>query len=311
MDKSHRPAFEPDGASAEAHEVVSHASRTQPMSNASARFEFEAGRGSNGTKVLMVEWEDPAHTRHIPGQWQVSWEKKASMTLSARESSRLGMHRVYILLLPDATIPPVVTITHLVSVSTFDATANSSDRISANATPATTWQINPLPAIFPPQLGASAWMHGKKGVLHTLWAKRQLKLLQREIEVESEKNVEGVALDMALQEKEWIEQNFGVTAGPANTADAQSPHMIGSIEQKPMSALSPLGSTSSRTPAGGGRLEEKLKGLKVGTSEQELSHRQGKEKNIHSLRLRLVSIQVLSFAFMISKTGPWHDQWKG
>ena len=288
MDKSHRPAFEPDGASAEAHEVVGHASRTQPMSNAFARFEFEAGRGNNGTKVLMVEWEDTAHTRHIPGQWQVSWAKKASMTLSAQESSRLGLYRVYFLLLPDVTVPPVVTITHQASMSTLNETANSFHQISGKTTPATTWRINPLPAIFPPQLGASASMHGKKGVLHTLWAKKRLKLLQREIEVESEKNAEGVALDMALREKEWIEHNFGAAAGPANTSDAQSPHMIGSIEQEPMSPLSPLGSTTSRIPVGGGRQGEKLKQLRVGTSEQELNDRNGREKNIRSIRFRFV-----------------------
>ncbi|PSS07104.1 hypothetical protein M430DRAFT_37693, partial [Amorphotheca resinae ATCC 22711] len=66
-------------------------------------------------------------------------------------------------------------------------------------------------------------------------------------------NGEGIGLEMAMQEKQWIEENFGV--GPKAISDVQH-------------ATSPP--TSPRSP-GGGRLSEKLKGLKLGTSASELT----------------------------------------
>lgn len=70
------------------------------------------------------------------------------------------------------------------------------------------------------------------------------------------KNGEGVGLEMAIQEKEWIEENFGV--GQRTVPDLQY-------------ATSP---TSPKSP-GGGRLSEKLKGLKLGTSVSELTAKSG------------------------------------
>lgn len=64
-------------------------------------------------------------------------------------------------------------------------------------------------------------------------------------------NGEGVGLEIAMQEKQWLEDNFGVV--PKLVTDLQS-------------AASP---TSPKSP-GGGRLSEKLKGLKLGTSASEL-----------------------------------------
>ncbi len=126
-----------------------------------------------------------------------------------------------------------------------------------------TMKINPLPAIFPPSLGATARTAGKKGVLHTIWAKKRLQVLRKEIETESKTNVEGVGLNMALQEKEWIEENFGIAPKPTSIS---IPTVNESASGAPLSPMTP------RSP-GGGRLSEKLKGLKLGTTEQELSKR--------------------------------------
>jgi hypothetical protein len=38
-------------------------------------FEFEAGKGNDGTKILMIEWEDDDLTRSkTDGSWHVSWD---------------------------------------------------------------------------------------------------------------------------------------------------------------------------------------------------------------------------------------------
>ena len=113
-------------------------------------------------------------------------------------------------------------------------------------------QTNPLPALFPPELGVSATTAGKKGVLHTIYAKQRLSALQKEIDVEM-RNGEGVGLEMVIQEKQWLEENFGVGA-----------RVVPDYQQ----TTSP---TSPRSP-GGGRLAEKLKGLKLGTSASQLSN---------------------------------------
>ncbi len=333
--------------------------KTSPgrTSLALARFEFEPGRGNQGTKILMIEWEDDAYTRSTPGQWHVSWEHKASTVLPARDQPRQGgAHRMYFLLLPGVRVPPVVTLTHKPTTATTATTAPTSNNtsitnitnitnnitnnnhatISSNSSSSyatvpisnallsssvrdgdnsssgvnalaaslddaappqqqqqqqqpsaprkTVWRINPLPAIFPPELGASARAHGKKGVLHTLWAKKRLVELQREIHAESATNAEGVGLEMALQEKEWIEQNFGVLARPLGGVSIVSAAGLAAAadDGAPTSPLSPGGfgggmggPSSPRTPGGGNRLAEKLKGLRVGTSEKDLNGRQG------------------------------------
>jgi hypothetical protein len=68
------------------------------------------------------------------------------------------------------------------------------------------------------------------------------------------KNGEGIGLEMALQEKQWIEENFGVVTKIQET-----------LPLSPSSPRSPGGSS------GGGRLAEKLKGLKLGTSPSDLA----------------------------------------
>jgi len=208
-----------------------------------ARFEFESGRGNNGTKILMVEWEDDDTTRDIPGDWHISWEGKSTV-LPAGDHNVGDVHRLYFLLQPGVAVPPMVTLI----LQPADATGNT-----------IAWRTNPLPAIFPPELGATARAAGRKGVLHTVWAKKRLQSLQQEIQKESQLNAEGVGLIMVMQEKEWIEQNFGVTTKPASISLPTSD-----------GPLVPLSPSSPRSP-GGGRLLEKLKGLRLGTSEKDLN----------------------------------------
>lgn len=222
-----RPHFEADGASL-ASTSVRDQSPALSSSDALARFEFEAGRGNEGTKILMVEWKEDEDDVKNAGNWSVSWEGKSTL-VSERDGAEGQTHRLYFLLPPHTTVPPIVKI--------------AQDK-------GKTMQTNPLPAIYPRELGASARTAGKKGVLHTIWGKKRLSVLQREIEIETENNPEGIGLEMAAQEKQWIEDNFGI--GPRQEV------------QDPMTPISP------KTP-GGGRLTEKLKGLKLGTSSSVLN----------------------------------------
>ncbi|PSN60573.1 hypothetical protein BS50DRAFT_613992 [Corynespora cassiicola Philippines] len=211
--------------------------------NALARFEFEAGHGREGTKILMVEWEDDDTTRGIRGDWHISWEGKTTV-LPADDQPSNEVNRMYFLLPPGVAVPSIVTLTH---------------RPQDGSRAPVIWHTNPLPAIFPPELGASARTAGKKGILHTIWAKKRLQVLQREIEAESKNNVEGIGFLMAVQEKEWIEETFGVAAKP-----------IGLSISLGEPTVAPLGPASPRSP-GGGRLMEKLRGLKLGTSDKDLT----------------------------------------
>jgi hypothetical protein len=124
----------------------------------SSRFEFEAHKGIDGTKILMVEWNtspetneqsdsDPrpadgadgasrapateTQTRTNTGDandgWEVSWEGKTA-TFPTRDRDAGTRKRLYFLLPPGAHVPPIVTITHM------------------SGTKLTT---KPLPAIFP------------------------------------------------------------------------------------------------------------------------------------------------------------------
>jgi hypothetical protein len=215
-------------------------------SNALARFEFEPGRSKEGTKVLMVEWEDDDTTRNIAGDWEISWEGKRTV-LPAREqadattkdtnATDVPVNRLYFLLGAGVAVPTTVRLQ------------------KGNIT----WRTNPLPAIFSPELGATARAAGKKGVLHTIWAKKRLQVLQKEIDAEARDNMEGVGFEMAVAEKEWIEANFGVLAKPSG--------VVVPALQESGTLHSP---TSPRSP-GGGRLMEKLKGLRIGTTTEALS----------------------------------------
>ncbi|EED16531.1 conserved hypothetical protein [Talaromyces stipitatus ATCC 10500] len=221
--------------------------------SALARFEFEAGKGNDGTKILMVEWEDDDISRSSTGSWHVSWEGKTTV-LPADEQTTENTNRFYFLLPPKTTVPPVIDLTYTPHPESA-STVRQPESI----------QINPLPAIFPPELGATARTAGKKGVLHTIWAKKRLQVLDNEIKSESATNVEGIALQMAIQEKEWIEENYGVSSPPSVIQKASSSDQaIFSTPSSPLTMVSPGGSRS---------LGEKLKGLRLDTSETTPSKR--------------------------------------
>ena len=224
-------------------------------SNALARFEFEPGRSTDGTKVLMVEWEDDDATRDIVGDWVISWEGKRTV-LPAKDVAEGGVNRLHFLLQAGERVPATVTLT-----------LSGTSREGNGELMTVAWRTNPLPAIFPPELGASAREAGKKGVLHTIWAKKRLQVLCKEIEAESKNNVEGVALQMAIQERDWIESNFGVVAKPVGSLallSTQSQLLPGSPGGRADAGFSPS-SPSPRSP-GGGRLMDRLKGLKLDTA---------------------------------------------
>ncbi|KAL3961643.1 hypothetical protein ACCO45_003166 [Purpureocillium lilacinum] len=223
-----------------------------------ARFEFS----EQGTKILMVEWHpgdaaasaasvarpdssprpaaapkpdpDPASTPphrldrpalDSAAAWEVSWPGKSTV-LPARDTDQDvtgACRRVYFLLPQEAPIPPAVTIARPGRPSLV---------------------VKPLPAIFPEGFDADA---GARGVLHTLWAKKRLSELEREMEAELRANAESVGLEMALAEKKWIVDNFFRPSPPPSST-------------VPLSPRSPVP----------GRLGDKLKGLKLATSAADL-----------------------------------------
>lgn len=254
--------------------------------SALARFEFEAGKANDGTKVLMVEWQDDELTRSgspTGGSWHVAWEgKQAVLVLPAGEEqtqmqTSQSTRRVFYLLPPNVTIPPVVRLLYEPPNESKSKSSSSSETHTNTDTDSTgsgwskTLQLNPLPAIFPPELGATGRSAGKKGVLHTIWAKKRLQVLEREIYEECLTNAEGVALQMALQEKEWIESNFGVSAKGGNNDIYDAPSLIsesGSASTRTVPSSYPMGpglATPAVSPTSGTKFGEKLKGLKLQT----------------------------------------------
>ncbi|WKT38774.1 hypothetical protein QSH57_000593 [Fusarium oxysporum f. sp. vasinfectum] len=186
-----------------------------------ARFEFSDA----GTKVLMVEWypdavRGPAASANRPADTSDSGAGTAPAS-----SSRHSRRRVFFLLPADATVPSTITIT-------------------PPGSPSLT--LKPLPAIFPPGLAADP---GNRGVLHTLWARQRLAAIDREVAAELRNNAEGVGVEMALAERQWILDTF------INTPQLPSDSM-----PRPVATRSPTG-----------RLGDKLKGLKLATSPADLT----------------------------------------
>jgi hypothetical protein len=250
------PTFTPDSEFAEL-ETPQGPTGGSLSITALARFEFEAGKGNDGTKILMIEWEDDDLTRSMTdGSWHVSWAGKTSV-LPADDRPSDSLRRFYFLLPPNTTIPPVVTL-H------YEPRSTRSDEKDSTAPPPSkprdALRLNPLPAIFPPELGATGRAAGKKGVLHTIWAKKRLRVLEQEIDAESRNNVEGIALHMAISEKEWIEENFGLTT-----------RTVDSLSSSHESSVYPTGPATPVSPISGRKLTDKLKGLKLQTSEKDLS----------------------------------------
>ena len=210
-----------------------------------ARFEFEFGRGGQGSKVLMVEWQDDDATRHHAGTWHVHWLGKRTVFPTDDKPSD-NIRRVYFLLPPTTVVPPNITLAYQPD------TGDEPQKMTINA----------LPAIFTKELGATAKATGKRGVLHTIWAKKRLQVLEQEIQREQDLNLEGIALEMALEEKTWIETNFGLQSKPT-TLDLSG---IPKLPNGPTSA----GLQSPKSPT---RLSEKLRGLSVGTTAEDLAPR--------------------------------------
>lgn len=252
-------------------------SPTSPASpNALARFEFEAGRGNDGSKILMVEW-DPAPLGE--DGWAVSWEGKATtfpvsekLAVDEDEGEVAGRNqrrqRIYFLLPSSATIPPMVTISHAGSGSGSGLGSGS------GVHGATTLAAKSMPAIFAPGLGIGSREAGRRGVLHTKWARLRAAQLQDEIRAELRDNSESVALEMAVQERLWIIEHFGLEElRPAADASAgvglQNAGGAAAASQQQQAPQSP------RSPVSG-RLGEKLRGLKLATSPSELVNPSGK-----------------------------------
>ena len=217
---------------------------------AMARFEFEPARGNDGTKVMMVEWEDEDKSRTTaPGTWSLVWPgRKTSVPADERTNDRT--RRMYFLIPPKTPVPPQVSLRY-------------QPRSGSKVTEPLRLTIYPLPAIFTPELGASAKASGMKGVLHTIWAKKRLQVLEKEIRHEQEFNLEGIALEMAQAERAWIENNFGVLARPSLD--------LSGVPRSPVGPSSPT-LQSPRSPSGR-RLSDKLKGLSIATDDKSLRAR--------------------------------------
>lgn len=239
-----------------------------------ARFEFEPGRGNEGTKILMVEWQDKDMQRQKKGSWQVSWSGKRTV-FSADDNPSDSVRRLYFLLPPGTTVPPHVSLAYH----------------TAAETPGTVqplkMTVNPLPAIFTPELGASVKASGKKGVLHTIWAKKRMQILDKEIKHETEHNLEGIALEMATAEREWIQSTFGLQAKLPAIDTSATP-------KSPDGPTSP--SLQSPRSPGGGRLSEKLRGLSLGTSERDLARGNTPTSELHPLSPEVGDMAYSSFS---------------
>ncbi|KAK4229495.1 hypothetical protein QBC38DRAFT_103769 [Podospora fimiseda] len=241
---------------------------TSPSSGlALSRFEFETGRGNEGTKIIMVEWD-----ASILGQesrasdWEISWDGKKSV-LSVQDAdpdSTGSTHRTYFLLPTGATVPALINITY----------AGTADNKRATLP---VLRTKPMPAIFPAEL-TSTQETGSRGVLHTVWAKRRLAELQEEIEAELKTNDESVGLEMAAQERQWIVDHFGL--GPDHGVPQPTRLHIPQPNTGPTSPRSPVG----------GKLGEKLRGLKLATSPAELAAASQASKESHRLQTQPLNI---------------------
>lgn len=261
-----------------------------------ARFEFEPGRGNEGTKIVMVEWQDDNKTRHQTGSWQVSWPGKKT-TFAADDNPSDSTNRLYFLLPPGATIPPSITVTYRPPREKKAENERPSSEDGKDDDGALHMTVHPLPAIFTPELGATAKASGKKGVLHTIWAKKRLQVLAKEIKAESELNLEGIGLEMAVAEKQWIEQNFGIaTTSKPKPQPAQGLKLdLGNVNSGMASSPQSPGLQSPRSP-GGRRLTDKLKGLSLMTSDKDFSSVNTPTRETNPLSPEVGDMAVSSFS---------------
>lgn len=217
-----------------------------------ARFEFEPGKGNEGTKVVMIEWQDDDLSREA-GFWHVTWSGKSTVLPAENHHPTDNTKRLFFLLPPNTTVPPQITLS-------WQPPENASRGPGKGS-----MTLPTLPAIFTSELGATSKATRLKGVLHTIWAKSRLRVLDLEIKAEQALNMEGIALEMAISERDWIVGTFGLTP--------KAPML--DLSLLPKSTLNGPLSPSLETPRtpGGRRLSEKLKGLSLGTSEKDLARR--------------------------------------
>ncbi|EPE04697.1 hypothetical protein F503_06246 [Ophiostoma piceae UAMH 11346] len=251
-----------------AHVGIIDSPTTPSSSSVLSRFEFENGKGNEGTKVLLVEWEAEGQ------EWTIDWDGRADYNMLAVGGEDTGqpgqdktIRRVYFLMPPGALIPSQVQL--------------RGTAVGSNNDEGTVLWTRPMPAIYPASLGPGEDGAGKRGVLHTLWAQRRLADLMAEIEAEMQTNSESIGLQIAFQEQDWISDHFGVGErsglGPADSPSYLPYHLQHEGQHRGLSqsALpSPRNpsarSAKARSPIGG-KLGEKLKGLKLATSPSELA----------------------------------------
>lgn len=224
------------------------------------------------TETLAAEAAAAAAAGTSTDDWEVRWDGKEVLpTLRPIRDADTPAPtcRLYFLLPPGAPIPALVTVAHRRPGASPDLHAK------------------PLPAIFPEGLsipaataaGAGAEsgaarrrssvkaMAGTRGVLHTIWARARVAQLRDEIEAEMKANGESVGLEMALQERQYIIEHFGLTDDEEDDEDAATSPLGTRRGEDAAAGASPA---SPRSPIGG-RLGEKLRGLKLATSPAELA----------------------------------------
>lgn len=259
--------------------------------SALARFEYEAGHTSvaTGTKVLLIEWEDGVEARG-KGTWTVEWkgrslslpaddvgatpadadasfsgaadssadgaqkQQRARSPSSPPDHHRNAAHRLYFILPAGTPVPPSVAISFHPAVA---AVATSQTVLCTT--------IPTLPAIFPPSLLTTGTAQGKKGVLHTLWAKSRLHALRADMAAGSP-----TAHD-ARVEFDGICENFGIdeaygTADVSSQSASAPPASASASTATATDPQSPYPATPI-SPTSNERFLSKMKGLRVGTAD--------------------------------------------
>lgn len=263
-----------------------------PPHSALATVEFEPVEGKNGSKVLMVEWDATmatheqnqhggsprplGHQSHpTESAWKVSWEgMPVTLAVRDRDEGPQRRERQFFLLPPGSQFPTHVTITHSTGLAmsakplpatypdglgldvgaggilrklTFCSAAFSRDPLR---------EETGLPAQGKPQCCASLLSFAllTPELLDTLWAKNRIADLEDEIRKEMSINTESVGLEMVIQEKAWILEQFGIAPLPDTTAAFEKVPLI--PPPKPRST---------------GRLPDQSRCLKLATSPEDLA----------------------------------------
>ena len=173
-----------------------------PPESVWARFEFETGKGNEGTKILMVVWDPNVLGLEQTGDanqragGEISWEGKTDM-LSLRDTEDGEAIRALFWIPRYVPVPADVTVTSPAKGKSLT--------------------VKPLPAIYE----GLANDLGGRGVLHTIFGKQMICRLQAEMQEEARKNAEGVALAIVANEMQRLAEHFGLSDpqhGPGTTS---------------------------------------------------------------------------------------------